>query len=120
MYTDYLGNPVQVGDLVAYPMCTGSAAADTNLAVIEEIVPIHPLDPSDPNCRRGYTKADLLKCDCGDYVLPRTFKTHDKAYTVKVTRRRSGAYDHPIAGNLRVTLKNVDRMIVVSSLVKND
>jgi hypothetical protein len=125
-FTDYLGNPVHVGDIIVYPYTVGSSSAALNTAVIESIDDIIPDNPSDPYCTTGRLHKDRSEkwptprnivgsSYDPDAVHPgfpsRTgrYRRNDaKAYMVKVKKSDTGK---------SVTLKNIDRIVVVSSLV---
>jgi hypothetical protein len=117
VYTDYLGNSVAVGDTIVYPKCSGSSSADLNMAVIAEILPIIPRDPSDPACRSGYLWSDRKL----RYPPYRAILRGDlsKAYILKVKRTRDGSGNYKIWTDRLVTLSNVDRIVVVTSVIDN-
>lgn len=108
LYTDYVGNPIKVGDRVVYPVKSGSSAATMVLAKVVDIVDIHPEDPSDLENRGGYTDDDIKN---GRYPRGRTRtiparwlpnpehpngpvgihqRADDKAYILKVQRLQDG------------------------------
>jgi hypothetical protein len=135
-YTDYLGNCIAVGDSIVYPTCSGSSAADLNQGVVTEIIPITPEDPADPKNRRGSIPGDAAKPYVrrlipgrwdpgaahpmnkigrvyGDFV-----RDDSKAYMLRVRRTREGSTQSAIFDpNRVVSLKNVDRVVVITSLV---
>lgn len=131
MFTDYLDNPIHVGDTITWPTCSGSSAADLNMGVVKEIREIIPYNPSDPADRLGYLHEDRLQehptarmiagrwvtaphlqNGYGDYL-----RDDSKAYMLRVEKHRGGADGRTVEKNKMVTLKNVDRVVVVTSLV---
>lgn len=140
MYLDLLDNPVAVGDIIAYPAASGSSAAQMHQAVITELIPIYP---NAPGLFRGRTRTGT-KLDNIDRPL---FSRHTDAYTEttrrdyqtgidKIVRNYEREPDPARAYILRVKrydqsslpnhyqkprpgviVRNVDRIIVITSLV---
>lgn len=117
-YTDYLGNPVSVGDTIVYPVQQGSSAANLSMGEVLAIDDIIPRDPSDPYCCVGYLHRDLNKqypprrdiAGRWDRDERRFLRLDDKAYMLQVRRLDSD-------GNKKVHIKNVDRVVVVTRLL---
>lgn len=118
-YTDYLGNPVHVGDTIVYPVQQGSSAANLTTGEIVAIDEIVPDEPWNPHCTTGQLHRDRNQqypptrsiAARWDRDACKLYRLDDKAYMLKVRR-------HDSDGNKQVTLKNVDRVVVVSSLVQ--
>lgn len=130
-YTDYLGNPINVGDVIVYPIKSGSSAADLNTAIIVAIDDLIPVNPQDPTSSRAYAIKDRRKADPAARHIPMRWtytinapygdavRDDSKAYMLTVQRIREGASGHVVANPQRkVTLTNVDRVVVVSSLTE--
>lgn len=137
-YTDYLGQPVHVGDLITYPTCSGSSAANLNLGVILEIDDIIPDDPNDLKNFHGSLHKDRNKAypprrritgrwqKVPGSPLPGgqdALRDDSKAYQLVVRRLREGYGGWRIWTRAKaderlrkVTVKNVDRIVVVSRL----
>lgn len=130
-YTDYLDNPIHVGDTITWPTCSGSSSADLNMGVVQEIREIIPNNPGDLTDRGGYLHEDRLKehpphrdipgrwvkaphlqNGYGDYL-----RDDSKAYMLRVEKTRDGCDGRKVEKYKAVTLKNVDRVVVVTSLV---
>lgn len=129
--TDYLGNPVGIGDIFVYPTQTGSSAADMNMARVTAIDEIVGFDPNDPTARDGY-----LHCDRNQEYPPRrtvpakwipdpltsghtsiVVRDDSKCYRIRAKRLRMTAEGYRIYNPDRtITIRNVDRIVVVSSL----
>lgn len=131
MYTDYVGNPIAAGDHVCYGVKSGSSAVSMTLARVKEVVPIHPLDPSDPHNCKGHTDADIAKGkDEWDarYIASRAEKDpstggrtwnhlrdDSKAYILKVQRLRDGFGGWMIVDTDKVTtIHNITNVVVVN------
>jgi hypothetical protein len=119
-YTDYLGNPVSVGDTIIYPVQQGSSAANLAAGEVIAIEDIIPRDPSDPYCTEGHLHRDRNQqyppmrriAGVWDDRQLKMRRRDDKAYMLKV--RRDPEWQ---GGNKQVTLKNVDRVVVVTRLL---
>lgn len=119
-YTDYLGNPVRVGDTIVYPVQQGSSAANLTMGEVIAIDDLIPEDPSNPYCCDGYLHRDRNQqypptrriAGTWDRDQRKFLRDDSKAYMLKVRRdpKREG-------GNKQVTLKNVDRIVVVTGLL---
>lgn len=127
-YTDYLDNPISVGDIVVYPRQRGSSAADLNTAVVVAIDDIIPNNPSDPkDCSGQLHKDRRQKSPPYRTIISRLLQNgahandyerdDSKAYMLSVKRIRDGSRSGTVYNPERITtLKNVDRVIVVTSL----
>lgn len=138
-YTDYLGNPIAVGDTIVYPTCSGSTAADLNLGQVTEILDLIPKNPSDPKDTKAYLQADLKKqyqpnrwiatrfipddpqpTDSNKWYRKGTSVRDDsKAYVLRVRKLRSGYNSQYIEQDRASMVKNVDRVVVVTGRVNN-
>lgn len=136
-FTDYLDNPISVGDLIIYPTAQGSSSADMNLARVIEVDPLvkgqGESGRTDWHFASNLHKPPSKRPYSGERYPTRYFPTPDdswhtepdpaKAYRLIVKRIRDGqkslqrtnsAYDDP---DRLVYLKNVDRVTVVTGLV---
>ena len=138
-YTDYLGNPIAVGDIIAYPTCTGSSSADMNLAVVTEILDLIPNYPNDLTKNTAYLQSDLKKqppprrhitnrfipddpqpANGSKWFLQGTYERDDsKAYVLRVRKLRDGYANRYRQQDRAVILKNVERAIVVTDRAGN-
>lgn len=138
-YTDFLGNPIAVGDMIVYPACSGSTAADLNLGQVTEILDLIPKNPSDPNDTKAYLQIDLNKQNppsrriCTRFIPddPQPADAHrwyrkgtserddSKAYVLRVRKIRSGYTSEYIEQDRASMVKNVDRVVVVTGRVNN-
>jgi hypothetical protein len=131
IYTDYLGNSIWKGDYIVYPTATGSSAADMNFAVVEDVVPITPEKPEDPTCRRGSIPGDERKAHPPYRTIPGKWvkrpdlqngygdflRDDSKAYQLRVRKLRDHDSGRAISNPSRIiTLKNVDRVVVVTRI----
>lgn len=126
-YTDFLHNPVKVGDLIVYPTCSGSSSADMNLARVTDIIPVIPYHPEDPANRDGRTEYDWARDEKGQYAPTRLIagrwdaesekclRDDCKSFLIKATRLRAGyaSYRGDEPSDVRIT--NVERVVVVES-----
>lgn len=131
-YTDYLGNPINVGDVIVYPIKSGSSAADLNTALVIAIDDLIPVNPHDPTSTRAYARKDRAKADPPSRSIPKRWvygkstgsygdahRDDSKAYMLTIQRLREGASGHVVGHPQRkITLTNVDRVVVVSSLTE--
>lgn len=121
-YTDYLGTPVKVGDTIVYPVASGSSSATLTTAVVEAIDDIVLDNPSDPTDRQGYLHKDrhdkwpTTRTVAGKYIDGKYVRDDSKAYMLKVKRIADGG--RPVDSHRSVTIRNVDRIVVVTTLVK--
>lgn len=132
-FLDYIGNPISPGDIIVYPTAVGSLSADMNMARVEVIDPIVP-DPSG-NGRFCY---DSMKFKPSHATVPFPTKlgarnsngqyasvdAPERAYGLKVKKLYEGrwrygrsGYDNP---DRMFTLRNVDRVVVVTGFHKLD
>lgn len=138
-YTDYLGNPIAVGDKIVYPTQVGSSAANMNLAEVVEILDLIPNNPSDPDdasaqlatdARKAYSPRRLIAtkfipddpqpANAGKWYRTGTFVRDDsKAYVLRIKKLRDAYSSQRIQENRINMLKNVDRVIVVTGMVNN-
>lgn len=127
-YTDYLGTPVKVGDTIVYPVASGSSSATLTIAVIEAIDDIVLNNPSDPTDRSGYLHKErhdrrpTTRIVAGKRVADGTkwgkyVRDDSKAYMLKARRIADGS--RLVDSHRSVTLKNVDRIVVVTPMVKS-
>lgn len=132
LYTDYVGNPIKVGDRVVYPVKTGSSAANLVLARVVDIIDIHPENPSDLEHDLGFTDEDIRQGKTKSWEARKIAsrwiakpghpngpvgdrqRADDKAYILKVQRLQDGW-----GGWMRVntdkitTVHNVSNVVVV-------
>lgn len=142
-FLDMLGNPINVGDTVVYPAAAGSSAAQLHTAVVTEIVPISPKDPLDPSCAFGYTSTgtgidstrrslvrrqvpgtDVIETAhtgiTGYAYTSRRYQFEydpDRLFLLRVRRVKKGLSDPAGKERPGVMLKNIDRVVVVTSLL---
>jgi len=129
MYTDYVGNPIAAGDTICYGVKSGSSAVNMVLALVKEVVPIHPINPGNLDDSRGFTDDDLAKGK-GDYearqiptravekpgtpVVDRA-RDDSKAYLLKVNRLQDGWGGwYRVDSNKVITVHNVTNVVVVN------
>lgn len=122
-FTDYLGNPINPGDIVIYPTCTGSSSADTNLGRVAEIIPLVPKPgtwlSTGCNSRQPYVREDQqFKRGATEYFPTRYNRLtkqfdQDKSlhYVLRIQRYSGDAW-----GDKLHFIKNVNRVTVVTSL----
>lgn len=139
-YTDYLGTPVHVGDVITYPICSGSSAADLNLGVVLAIDDLIPNKPGDPKDRSAYLHRDRNKQSPPRREIPGRWKVHaradmrtdlpsggdffrddSKAYMLQIRRVWEGYAGwklwRPEDALRKVSVKNVDRIVVVTDKI---
>lgn len=131
-FTDYLGNPIAVGDIIIYPTAAGSSSADMNVAVVKEIDPIvEELGRPGSYCyesmrhKPGHATVSFpMKTvpNPEEGGQPRTIlvPAPERAYGLKVRKlkdgtRDFGAYSYENPERL-FTIRNVDRVTVVTRL----
>lgn len=138
-YTDYLGNPITVGDTIAYPTCSGSSSAWINLGYVAEILDLIPHNPSDLEDCTAYLQDDLKKAHPPRRLIATRFIPDDpqpptaskwyrkginerddsKAYVLRIRKLRDDLGSAWNQQDRLVMLKNVDRVIVVTGMVNN-
>lgn len=138
-YTDYLGNPIAVGDKIVYPTQVGSSAANMNLAEVVEILDLIPKSPGDLSDSSAYLQLDLKKAYPPDRKITTKFIPDDpqpadgnkwyltgehrrddsKAYILRIKKLRESYSSAWLQQDRIVMLKNVDRVIVVTGMVNN-
>lgn len=129
MFTDYLGNEVHAGDVIAYPTASGSSSADLNMGRIMSIDPL----VKDPRSSGLYCYESMRnKPNHATFHFPRRWvrdtitdeEVHvpdpEKAYAVKIQKIREGRQDYGRASwenpDRLFTIRNVDRIVVVTNL----
>lgn len=129
MYLDMLRNPINVGDLVAYPQQRGSSSAYTQ---VSRVVNIDPM-VKEPD---GTVHYEGKKYKPGDYSSVRwpvkavyndatrnwiSFEQNEYAYRIRVERLEFDDQAQKWVPNSRDErlswILNVDRVIVVTSLI---
>lgn len=113
-YTDMLGNPIAVGDVIVYPMQYRSTAATMHMAVVTHIYPVVPVHE---NAVVGWWPKDLARPE--EARVPKPMVTHvvdgkkvydpSKAYLI---------HGHKYGTEDYMYLRNVDRCVVVTDLIK--
>lgn len=127
--TDFLGNEIHVGDIIAYPSQQGSSAAKMKLA---EVVTIDKIRDTGKDGRAGFLESQRHKDPGrrGYYDIPSTWvpapgpfglervPDWSKAYVVKVKKIITDGYDarHNQGHGRPVQIKNVDRIVIVTSV----
>lgn len=125
-FTDYLGRPIEPGDIIVYPTAVGSSSADLNMARIEVVDPLVPSPTGHGHCyesmahKQHATRALPIKWTKKDGEHVREVD-HSKAYGLKVKKLKQGSStfgesSYENADRL-FNLRNVDRVVVVTSLV---
>jgi hypothetical protein len=112
-YTDMLGNPIKVGDTIAYPLQLRSTSAQMSVAVVTDIEPVVPVYAG---AVVGWWKRDFEFEP--EYRIPKKMVTMmvdgkrvydpSKAYIVKGIKKPD---------NRMMYLQNVDRCIVITPLL---
>lgn len=139
IYTDFIGNPIAVGDTIVYPTCSGSSSAEMNMAVVEEILDLTPHRPQDLSKFSAYLQSDLRKAHPPQRTIATRFIADDpqpagqsrwfragkyerddsKAYALRVRKTRDGYKKSWSPQDRLVMLKNVERVVVVTGMVNN-
>jgi hypothetical protein len=129
MFTDFLNNPVNVGDVVIYPQSQGSSSAHIQtgrIVAMDEIIKASNGDVflhSKRHKRGEYTGLRYPTKTVPAVPDPQTWQDYDqvddptKAYHAKVQKIakdvRTGGWKED---GKPVTIRNVDRLTVVTSL----
>ena len=131
-FTDFLDNPISVGDIVTYPVASGSSSADMVIAYVVEIDPIvkgadgywrfASMEAKSPS-KRGYGCSyprRTQRTGPGRYDYEHV-DDPSKAYRIRVKRIRDGQNSLTPGGSYDnaervVTVHNVDRVTVVTPL----
>lgn len=134
-FTDYLGNPINDGDVIVYPTAAGSSSADMNVAVVKEIDPIvEELGSPSLYCYASMrTKANHatvpfptnnVENDDPNGPKWKRVPAPERAYGLKVRKLKDGrrefgklSFENP---ERIFTLRNVDRVTVVTSLCDDE
>lgn len=126
-FIDFLGNPINVGDVVVYPTASGSSSAQMNLALVDTIDPIVELGPNE-----FVHQSQLKKKDPTLVSYPRKWvsgpggsrtkrvNAPERAYRLAVKKLAdadsvfgTAVYENP---ERRFYITNVDRVVVVGEL----
>jgi hypothetical protein len=121
-FTDYLGNPIKPGDIIVYPTAVGSSSADMNMARVEVVDPL-VLSPTG----HGYCYQSMVNKQHATRQLPKKevraedgtrvwVDSPEKAYGLKIKKLKHGRLTYEESDRL-FNLRNVDRVVVVTSLV---
>lgn len=141
-YTDYVGNPIAAGDFICYGVKSGSSAVNMVLAKVHEVVPIHPIEPNNPDNTKGFTADDIAKGKAdyaarriasrwvrdGDKPVGLRVRDDSKAYLLKVKRLKDGWGDwyrgwgdRPLVDSDKITtIHNVTNVVVVNPADEDD
>lgn len=129
--TDYLDQPLSVGDRILYAVSYGSSGVGLEQAIIEQIEELVPLDPNNPECRYGYKYSERLKPTTARVELDLVVKW-ERYDVVRNGRRSRYVYDPHKLFKLKVRtfnrftqqpadkptwLKNVDRVVRIPESV---
>lgn len=134
IYTDFLDNPIAVGDTIIYPIASGSSAASTERTIVTEIIALIPdplspvVKPHDfiredqihgPTRTRYYVRGmfvDMHGNACGSRDPGATWQPlADKAFVLRCRKEYKDWRGKDIVRNH--FLKNTHNVVVVTSLV---
>lgn len=128
-FTDYLGQPLAVGDIVVYPVSRGSSC-DLAMGRIEVMDEIIPDNPHDPLCWTGILYKDRLRLDAPKRGIPVRYEAahgrslghyvrdDSKAYIASVRPLRQDARNVYVVHDRAVRILKVDRFVKVTSIVE--
>jgi hypothetical protein len=108
LFTDYLDNPVNEGDVFVYPVQVGSSSANMNMG---RVVTIDPIVPS-PQHPGWFCYRSLQLTEHENVCMP---EDESKAYRIHFKKLRDGTDE--VGYNRIFYIRNVDRVVVVNSLL---
>jgi hypothetical protein len=131
-FTDFLDNPINVGDTIIIPFHRGSSSVGLNIAVVENIDELIPFEPANPEHLYGYLDKQRnrpINERTRHEIHSDWLETAEEMETIRKfnpnarwtrVRDMAKAYQldvrHPGAKKTN-RIKRVDRVVVVTSLV---
>ena len=117
-FTDSLDNPIAEGDIILYPVCSGSSSAHYHLARVAEIDPIVTADDGKDYFKSMAVRPPSKRGEGVPYSQKHIYKDPTKRYRLRVERIRERGHRpwNDSTGMAKSFILNVDRVVVVTPI----